>query len=380
MKVAVLTLSLYANYGGNLQAYALLTALKDLGHDAWFLSRERHRVPAWMAPFVLAKRVFQKVVLRRKVNLRTGIFDQKQRSVVGQYSRQFISQYIQPQTREYLTSAQLASDFARLGFDAVVVGSDQVWRQKFVKTNLTDYFCGFLPASDTNTRRVSYAASFGTSDWEYSPEETQHCAGLIKRFHAVSVREDSGVSLCRDHFGVTAEHVIDPTMLLEPARYLALIPAPEKSFNGILVYVLDIDAEKQQVIDNVAAKLGLPVFQVNGNAANKSAPAHERIAPPVEDWLRGFRDAQFVITDSFHGTVFSILFNKPFIAYGNPTRGMARFASLLQMFGLQQQLVTGAADMSDRVYTVPDWDAVNVSLALQREKARAFLQRALASV
>jgi hypothetical protein len=379
MKVAVLTLSLYANYGGNLQAYALMTALQDLGHEAWFLNRERHKIPAWKIPFALVQRVVQRYGLRRKVNLRAGIFDGAERATVAKHSRQFIARYIQPQTPEFRSSAQLVKAVDQLGFDAFVVGSDQVWRRRFVEANFTDYFFGFLPEADTRTRRIAYAASYGTSEWEFSPQETRRCAQLAKRFHAISVREDSGVALCREHLGASAEHVIDPTLLLTPPRYVQLIPEPEKQFNGVLLYMLDTGAERQQVIDAVVQRLALPVFRVNGNAAERAGPASERIAPPVEEWLRGFRDAQFVITDSFHGTVFAILFNKPFIAYGNPTRGMARFSSLLKMFGLEDRLVCGPDDLRETVFAVPDWASVNAKLASEREKAKAFLQRALDS-
>lgn len=377
MKIAILTLSLYANYGGNLQAYALLTALKEMGHDAWYLNRERHRVPSWRVPVVLAKRMFKKFVLGGKVKLRSGLFNQRERAIVAKHSREFIGTYIQPQTPEFLSTASLVKGFGKLDFDAVIVGSDQVWRQRFVKENLTDYFLGFLAPSDSTTKRISYAASFGTSEWEYSDQETKECRALIQRFDAVSVRESSGVELCEQKFGRQAEHVIDPTMLLTASHYTALIPNPGERFNGILVYILDLDDEKKKVIDAVAEKLGLPVFQVNGNAADRSAPPHLRVAPPVEEWLRGFRDAQFVITDSFHGSVFSIIFNKPFLAYGNPTRGMARFSSLLDMFGLGERLISSSADLNDDHFSSPDWERVNARLSEEQQHAKSFLKKAL---
>lgn len=377
MKVAVLTLSLYANYGGNLQAFALLTAIKDLGHDAWYLNRERHKVPAWKVPPKLAKRLLQKYLMGRKVKVRNGLLDHAERSIVAKHARQFISRHIQPQTPEFISSARLSHDFPSLGFDAVVVGSDQVWRQRFVKGNLTDYFCGFLQDSDRKTRRISYAASFGTSEWEYSEEETRRCAGLAQRFNAVSVREDTGVTQCREHFGVNAEHVVDPTMLLQPERYVELIPEPERVFDGILVYILDLNPEKQRVVDEVAGRLGLPVFAVNAKTAVPGADPHDRVAPPVEDWLRGFRDAKFVVTDSFHGTAFAILFNKPFIAYGNATRGLARFTSLLEMFGLRERLVTSAIGIDSLLDRPIDWQLVNTRLESERSRGIAFLRDAL---
>lgn len=373
MKVGVITLSLYANYGGNLQAYALISSLKDMGHDAWFINRERHKPLFWVAPLKALKRGINKYVRGRG----TSVFEQRERAVVARHSRAFIEKYIQPQTPEYLTSRQLSRGISRMGFDAIVVGSDQVWRRLYVKGNLTDYFCGFLSSEDVSTRRISYAASFGISDWDYDAEETAECAKLIKRFHAVSVREDTGVELCRNNLGVDAEHVIDPTMLLSVDRYIQLIDQPEKKLSGILIYVLDPDSGKKNLIDRVVSRLGMPAFSVNVESENKKISPHLRVAPPVEDWLRGFRDASFVITDSFHGTVFAILFNKPFIACGNPGRGMARFYSLLRVFGLEGRMVTDFNSLDDLSLDPPDWVRVNEILDAQRKKAIGFLESAL---
>lgn len=379
MKVAVLTLSLYANYGGTLQAYALLQALKNMGHDAWFLNRERHKVSFWKWPFVLSGRALEKYILRNNVKIGTGILDRRKRSIVSANFRKFFDKNIQPQTVEFLTSRDLARAFSALSFDAVVVGSDQVWRHRYVHHNISDYYFGFIPGWDTKTRRFSYAASFGTSDFDYPEEDKSSCKDLISKFDAVSVRESSGVAICAEHFGVAAEHVIDPTLLLSPADYVQLIPDPENNFSGILVYILDEDSEKQQLIDDVAKLLGLPVFRVNGAATNSSARLRDQIAPPVEDWLRGFRDASFVITDSFHGSVFSILFNKPFVAYGNQSRGMSRFSSLLEMFDLENRLITDPLEFSDDLLRHPDWSLVNSKLDIERDRAKEFIRRALAS-
>lgn len=376
MKIAVLTLSLHANYGGTLQAFALMTALKDLGHEALYLDRERHKTAPLRIPLELCKRAFQKFVLRKGgIGFRWGVLDAKERDEIAKLHRPFISRNIQPRTQEFLTSAQLAKGIGKYGFDAVVVGSDQVWRADYVAANLSDYFCGFLPASDAKTRRVAYAASFGTDEWEFTDSQTDVCRPLAKRFHAISVREDSGVKLCHDHLGVDAEHVIDPTMLLEPSRYLALLPDSRKKYSGILVYLLDESHEKLKVVDAIATQLQLPVVRIN--KGSQGDPSSSKSAPPIEDWLAGFRDADFVITDSFHGSVFSILFNKPFVAYGNAKRGMARFTSLLKMFGLEDRLVTTSEHLDPAQLAKPmDWTAPNAVLRAQRAKAQQFLQRA----
>lgn len=379
MKIGILTLPLHSNYGGNLQAFALMNVLRDLGHEPWLLSRARPAFPMWRIPLALAKRVIKKFVLRREgIVLRHGLLDKHERAVIEQHARRFITAHIQPQTRASITSLQLAEQLGAYAFEAVVVGSDQVWRPRYAG-NITDSFCGFIPETDSRTRRVAYAASFGTDDWPLSPAQTVACATLARRFDAISVREDSGVNLCRAHLGVAAEQVLDPTLLLEPVRYLQLLSEDGKRNRGVMSYVLDEDPEKQEWIALCTDKLGLPVFKVGARTENIEAPLAERVAPPVEDWLRGFRDADFVVTDSFHGTAFSILFNKSFIAIGNPGRGIARFTSLLKLFGLEERLVISPGQSVEDIVTKSiDWASVNAALDAERVKALSFLRNALA--
>lgn len=382
MKIGVLTLSLRANYGGNLQAFALMTALRDMGHEVWFINRERHKVAPLMIPFVVTYRTMKQVLLRRKTGIRSGTLDQKEVATITLHAREFIGKHVQPQTREFLSSRALARGIGEYGLDAIVVGSDQVWRRNYIAKNFTDFFLGFLPQGDTRTRRIAYAASFGTEDWLFTPVETQICAELAQRFSAIAVREDSGVGLCKQYLGVEAEHVIDPTLLLDADRYLNLLPETVDTAagkrGGILVYVLDEAQEKRKAIESIAQALGKSVFRVNKNTDDRTQPLQARIAPPVEDWLRGFRDADFVVTDSFHGTVFAILFNKRFVALGNAKRGMSRFTSLLRMFGLEDRLITPDDLLAIESLDIdPDWGHVNDVLARERAKALVFLKNAL---
>jgi exopolysaccharide biosynthesis predicted pyruvyltransferase EpsI len=98
------------------------------------------------------------------------------------------------------------------------------------------------------------------------------------------------------------------------------------------------------------------------------------IFPPATAWLRGFMDAEFVVTDSFHGTVFSILFNKPFIAIGNQDRGLARFSSLLKLFNLENRLIQTSTDIDDKLlHEKINWEKVNAILREKKEQSLRFL-------
>ena len=210
--------------------------------------------------------------------------------------------------------------------------------------------------------------------------QTEACARLVRSFQAVSVREDSGVTLCREHFGVQAVHVLDPTMLLCREDYMTLFESAsiQTSSGNLLCYILDETPAKTVIINNVAMECGLVPFSVKSKSEAITAPLVDRIQPPVEQWLRGFYDARLVITDSFHACVFSILFQKPFIVIGNANRGMSRFTSLLNMFGLKDRLVT-AETFFFKKKQLSDGIDTEETLRLLRENAADFLYRHLSN-
>jgi len=374
MRIGILTLPLHSNYGGNLQAYALMTVLRDMGHEPCLIQRKEKPFPRWrVAPALLKRSILKYVFRRRSVNISAGIFDGKERARVEQHARRFIATHIQPQTRKVTSFEELKQEVENRQFDAVIVGSDQVWRSRYAPS-IEENFLSFLAPGST-TRRISYAASFGTDEWQFSAAEEKTCGELLRRFDAVSVREASAVALCESRFGVTAEHVLDPTMLLDTERYLALLPDTPSRPTGkrsLLVYFLDEDVDRSSVVTAICNALGLEANRVN-------AIGRDGAAPSVEAWIAGFRDADFVITDSFHACVFAILFKRPFIAYGNLKRGLARFESLLDMFSLRRRLISSPAQAShDLINDAIDWERVHEALHRHRERSRSFLVTALA--
>jgi nitroreductase len=350
MKIGVLTLPLHTNIGGNLQAHALMAVLSQLGHEPILIDRRR---PTGVGGEETDQPALEDGLLAPPADGR---------------SHSFVECHIQPRTRPFVSDRALTASLPRLGLDAIIVGSDQVWRPKYAKSLLLNFFLDFLTDSDATTRRISYGASFGAPRWEFDPSQTAAAASLIRRFHSVSVREDSGVSLCETHLGVPAQHVLDPTLLL-PGRYYASLfgldadPGPGR---GVMTYILDQADDKTRVVDSLAARLSTNAFPATGR--DKS----------TRQWISSFRQAEFVVTDSFHGTVFAILFNKPFLTYGNPNRGLARFTSLLKMFGLEDRLAVQSSDVDVEQMVRPiDWAAVNERLRRLRDQSIGFLLEAL---
>ena len=382
MKIGILTQPLHTNYGGLLQAFALQKFLRDAGHDAITVDYAR-RERFYAFPYRLARRLVGKFLLGRG----GAIFPQKPSRGAGRHMARFVIENIR--TTKKIFAPARARDFAEYDFGAFVVGSDQTWRPAY-SPHMPTFFLDFLGA-DERSRRVAYAASFGTDSWEFSPELTQKCAPLAKKFHAISVREDSGVALCEKFLGVSAEHLLDPTLLLDAADYRAIVERDEArgllpkrvSALRVFAYFLDPASEKSALLAQVAEILGAEPEEIMPARAELAAGIAD--FPPVSAWLRGFRDAEFVVTDSFHGCVFSIIFNRPFITVGSVSRGMARFHSLLKMFGLESRLVsaeslsTFSRERLRALISAPlDHATINSVRAREIARSRAFLANALA--
>lgn len=369
MKIGILTLPLHTNYGGILQAYALQTALERMGYEAVVIDKTNQaKLPLWKMPLSYPKRILKKYALGKK-NIR--IFQEQWFNqtypIVSKNIQPFIDKYI-----HYITPNKL-SELKPDQFNAIVVGSDQIWRPKYYP-QIENAYLTF--AKNWNIKRIAYAASFGTDKWEYSPTQTETCKKLAQKFDGISVRESSGINLCKQHLNTSAQHVLDPTMLLDKEDYIRLFEKAKtpKSPGNMLVYVLDETQEKTTLINKVAKEKGLTPFRVNSQIGNLNAPLEKRIQPSVEQWLRGFYDAEFVVTDSFHACAFSILFGKPFIVYGNENRGLSRFESLLHLFSLKDRLTT---DITNIPHSDIDWNNVEKQLAHLRTQSQRFLQKYL---
>lgn len=341
MKIAILTLPLHTNYGGILQAYALQTVLERMGHSVEVLQSDLTVFPHknWLLPLVYCKRIAKKLLIDKNAPVFIEKRKSKEKSIIEQHTSQFIDKYIN------LRNLKSLHEIKQDDYEAIIVGSDQIWRKPYFcgmwHTSIKDAFLDFT--EDWNIKRIAYAASFGLDNIsEYSNSDIQKCKKAIQQFDAISVREDSAITICKDNFDVKATHVLDPTMLLAKEDYEALVGQSDvsKSSGDLLCYILDPSEFKCKVISEIADIKLLTPFNVSAEIDNLKLLPQQRVQPPVESWLRGFMDAKFVITDSFHACVFSIIFGKPFIAIGNAGRGMSRFTSLLSTFGLSDCLIT----------------------------------------
>ena len=373
MRIGILTLPLHTNYGGILQAYALQTVLERMGHEAEVFDKpdQIHR-PWWRNSITYLKRLGMSFMGKDVCLNYQKEYNTRERAK-RKYTKAFIQKYI---CRRIIDRYEIISPN---DYDAIVVGSDQVWRRRYMPGN--DVRIAFLDfTKGWNIKRIAYAASFGVDIWEYDPKDTKIAKKAIQRFDAVSTREKSGVDLCKNYLYYTsAIQVLDPTMLLDKRDYEKLVEQSDQTYKpdgNLMLYILDYTEGKREFVNKVAKKLNLRPFDTNSKYEVKGATLDEIVQPPVEQWLRSFRDSSYVITDSFHACVFSILFHKPFIVIGNKSRGLARFDSLLSLFELEDRMVIENTDISlcDRPI---DWDKVDIKLKELRGYSKSLLENML---
>lgn len=247
--------------------------------------------------------------------------------------------------------------------DNFVVGSDQVFRYVFIEKEIDLYLLKF---TEFSKRRVAFSASFGIDDYEANDEQTYFAKKALKRFDSISVRECSGVDLCKKTFGVNAEHIIDPVFLIDKQKFEDLIDKSNKKYeNKIVYYILDKTPEIEENIKILSANLNLDVECIYGENLS------------VEEWLTALKTCKYFLTDSFHGTCFSLIFHKPFICLRNKNRGNARFDSLEKTFRIKSCFVSCKAELanSDLLENSFDWNEIDKVISVEKEKAENWFKQ-----
>ncbi|MBZ0326147.1 MAG: polysaccharide pyruvyl transferase family protein [Altibacter sp.] len=366
-KIGLFTMPLGTNYGGILQLVALQYFLNQQGYETILINR---RYPSSMV-----KRMAKKIV---ETN---GIFDLKEIAFKKKISIEldrFKAKYIPSSTRPLYTEAALIKDTKKQQFDTVIVGSDQVWRIGYMQGIWQHAFLNFI--SKPETKKIAYAASFGNETWDY-PKLSPKISELLLKFDAVSVREDSGIAICKEHFGCAdVQHTIDPTLLVDDGFYRQFLKErADLHPTGIFAFFLDQDSQKRDIFEQLEKALRIKgtIFPIG-----KKISEYKRLRgykkPRVEEWLYGFATADFVITDSYHGMLLSLVFERPFLAIANKKRGLARFTSVLKKLGLENRLMHEKGQLPLEILSKPiNYEEVRTKLEIWRKESELFLINAL---
>lgn len=371
MKISVITLHTSINYGSVLQAYATQRVLEGLGHDVEFVdycrknNTEEARIKTTLSlPF--SKRVSKvscglldpllKVLAKKRVRSRAIPM------------KLFIDKYLKVTKKKYFNFEELAKEPPIA--DVYVTGSDQVWNSLWNGGIDKAFFLEYAPEGK---RKVSYASSIGHTD--ISDKEKKVYAEYLKKYSYVSVREDSCKELL-SKIGVRSELVIDPTLMLrvEDWEKIAIKPSIKKPY--LLVYQLNSNKKMESYANLLAKERGLKIVKIYKNRKFKSYFDAEIsvVAPKVEELLGYFLNCAYVLTDSFHGTAFSINFSKPFICVA-PYRFSDRIISILQLTHTENRMLCNYQDKTIISESIT-WDFVHEIIAREREKGYDFLMRA----
>ena len=357
MKVGIVTQPLVANYGGILQNYALQQVLKVLGHDPVTLN-------------YMPSLGFGRYLLYVGKALLFLPFPSK-RHPIKPY-RHYLKRpaKVEPFIRDNIVLTKIVPDYSerllkKYGIEALVVGSDQVWRYSFNSHYIEDMYLDF--AKDYSCLKLSYAASFGEDEWHYPKDKTDLVKELIKQFKAVSVREQSAAKLCREYLNIDASMVLDPTLLLSSSDYqkfcVEQVPGEEPY---MAVYVLDESDDKSSYIEEVSKARCLKVKQMTKSSSGCS----------IEEWLATIKNADFVVTDSYHGSIFSIIFEKQFLTLNNKGRGADRFYTLFKRLNLQDRLIDPSLSFQYLDESI-DYFSIHAQLQKLREASISYLKSAL---
>ncbi len=278
-------------------------------------------------------------------------------------------------------------DYGRFNYhcDTFVVGSDQLWNWWSNRDVGSYHF--FLDFADDKHKKIAYSTSFG-HDSAYYPEDMKlKVAYLLSRFDAVSVRESGGVTVCKRDFGLDAIQTSDPVFLCSEQAYDEAIALSKVVIKEpyVLGYILNPTPEKIESVRHVAKQMNLPykiILDGQDDFEKLKAEANDpNVVENVEiaDWLKYFKNASYVVTDSFHGFCYSVIFQRNLTVIPNKLRGLSRFESLCQTTGLTNRMVYSLEELKEKKpWTEPvDYEAVSQRMRPQIEFSRQWLKNAL---
>ena len=337
MKIGIITMHKVLNYGSALQAYALQQKLLSLGYENELID---YQYPRPVAKKKTIKSFFSSVVIFIRNAIIGFPLEKKKRKFDLFYNQNF------KLSKEYYTYESLQSNPPQ--YDVYITGSDQVWNPRFAG-NDSNFFLSFAP---DDKPKLSYAASFATSVIE--DDKKGFYSKYLSRYDSISVRENTGVKLVKELTGKDAVLCCDPTILLTSEEWdkLAIQSQLEIKYKYILVYVLnymigDIYPEIQRTIDYVQKTLGYKVIYLVGrkeDAFRKNSFLYKKGGPAEFIYL--FKHAEFVITTSFHGVAFSLIYDKPLLGVVNMDKvDDTRIQSLLSVSGAENSVM----DFRDKI-------------------------------
>lgn len=371
-KIAILTFKENNNYGAFLQAFSLQHVLEERGFDVEVidyvrkLTIENSKLLKFWPKYSFKTMVSSIISYRRNL-----ILDRKGNEVHDKLNLT---------KKKYYSNEELRFD--QENWDNFVVGSDQVWN--YVNSNFDPAF--FLDFVENNSKKNSYAASFGSGKIPNEfPKKIENknndknfkeaYKNYLSSFSNISVREKSGKNIIDGLLEKDVKVVLDPTLLITKEEWEVIVDHKPSDDKYILVYSIDNKKQMFAQAKKLSKELNLPIKQVFATPKSKLYGVKNVNANPFE-WIQVFNNASYVITDSFHGTAFSINLAKPFkVFYHEGKNTYSRIDNLLEIVGLENQKMTNNSDVS-KIEDI-DYTSVRKKLDEERKKSYAFIDSSL---
>lgn len=367
MKISVITLHTVKNYGSVLQTYATQKKLEQMGARVEFVDYWRENTldrnvmheslngsGRWNRnPLTrLAYRAVKYPSIRKRVQVFNG----------------FLQRYIHLTPERYLSLEELEKRPPKA--DLYCTGSDQVWNSEWNGGIEKPYFLEYAPEGG---KCFAYAASFGKE--KLDPEEQKTTKTLLQKYSAISMRESSGVRILNEMGIRGGVQILDPTLVLEANEWKKLMSPRRVRQKYLLIYQLNKNRGFDRYARRLARAKGLKLIRLSYDYHHIVKSGRLVCCPSVETWLSLFYHADYVVTDSFHGTAFSINFNKQFAVF-YPSRFGGRLESILKLTGLENRVVADCGSFAQADRSI-DYRPVERILTEERKKADAFLTEAL---
>lgn len=388
MKIGIVTFVKCDNYGAELQAFALQWKLNSLGYYAEVINLEKRDIDMKHNPDVILGAIKQRLkkegiinalisIIRKSFEVRKRIKAEKKYQQKIQNKHKLFEEFFDNKIKHsshYYTLDGINN--AQLNYDLYIAGSDQIWN--YLHTDRLDvYFLMF--ANKFHAKKISYAASISIYD---IPQKWRSKYKMyFENIDCISVRELHGADLVREYSNKTAEVVLDPTFLLSKddwVREVAVDVPVEGDY--LLIYTLSGSSHIRKMAQDIAKRLHLKVVNIKSNYVDEpnDGTIHFYEVGPAE-WVGLWSKAKYIVTDSFHGTAFSINFNIPFTTLVNPTSMMnSRVLSILKIMNLESRIIYDSLNGVLKPSSLDiDFTAVNKTLNEWRRKSLFFLENAL---
>lgn len=355
------------NYGAKLQAFAVAEALRQLGFDIEYINRRPLKAS-------MCKDSINRWLMKKEEHRIERLM-------------QFENDWLQPQTRPLYSNDELKKIDVNKYY-AIVVGSDQMWRDDYFHAGfeLTPYL---FYVDSPNVKKIAYAISFGKNTCKHPKERKIEIKRLIHQFSALSVREKSGVNILEEEFGAKGIWVCDPTLLHTAETYIDkfnLVVSNEKN-HIITSYILDQSTCFFKKSEKIAQKMNMPLVSLVKKRTSEllykryfnRIPRRSKL-PAVTEWLNQIYNSDYIVTDSYHGLLFSIILRKQFVVYDRSAGGSERYNSILDYLGLKDRLFHKEDSIDivvNKLKEKIDYESVEQKLDTFRQFSLEYLRSAL---